>query len=242
MIRGRERVSTQVRMWLNYPYPNFPSKENLVGYWAFNEGTGTTAFDNSGNSNHGTLVNMEEADWVDGVVGKCLDFDGVDEYVTIPNYYWAADTDFAISFWVNFTTYNSYQNVLSTCSNTGGDDGWWVEFGTSRGFTVVSNSSIFLEDNVQSLAGLSTGEWYHIVIARSGTGTNNLKGYIDTVLFGQGSSNVAIGDITNPLLIGRYAAGYNSLWLNGKADEVRIYSTALTASEIKALYDYPGGV
>src|SRR3989344_8737948 len=29
----------------------------LVGYWTFNEGTGTTANDSSGNSNTGTLVN-----------------------------------------------------------------------------------------------------------------------------------------------------------------------------------------
>ena len=63
--------------------PNLPSDENLTGYWAFNEGKGIKAHDSSGKENHGTLQNMEEDDWVKGISGKCLDFDGVNEYVDL---------------------------------------------------------------------------------------------------------------------------------------------------------------
>ena len=58
--------------------------EGLVGYWPFNEGSGTTAKDISDYGNHGTLYgSMTDDDWVQGVTGTALDFDGVDDYVQI---------------------------------------------------------------------------------------------------------------------------------------------------------------
>jgi hypothetical protein len=56
---------------------------DLQAYWAFGEGSGDVAVDGSGNGNDGTLINMEDADWVDG---GGLEFDGVDEYVVITGY------------------------------------------------------------------------------------------------------------------------------------------------------------
>ena len=53
----------------------------LVGWWRFDEGTGTTAGDSSGNGNIGTISG---ASWVDGKFGKALSFDGTNDYVTVP--------------------------------------------------------------------------------------------------------------------------------------------------------------
>src|SRR3989338_1067169 len=55
------------------------SNIGLVGYWSFNEGTGSYAGDSSGNRNQGTLTNGPT--WVDGKRGKALNFDGVNDYV-----------------------------------------------------------------------------------------------------------------------------------------------------------------
>jgi len=43
---------------------NYDNSGDLVGYWKFNEGTGTTLTDNTSNSNNGTLTNMDSSDWV----------------------------------------------------------------------------------------------------------------------------------------------------------------------------------
>ena len=49
---------------------------NLVGYWDFNEGTGTTAEDSSGNDLDAIFQSgMSEEDWVDGKFGSGLKFD-----------------------------------------------------------------------------------------------------------------------------------------------------------------------
>ena len=43
---------------------NYDNSGDLVGYWQFNEGTGSALTDNTSNSNNGTLNNMDSSDWV----------------------------------------------------------------------------------------------------------------------------------------------------------------------------------
>jgi len=46
---------------------NYDNSADLIGYWKFNEGTGSTLTDNTSNSNNGTLTNMDSSDWVNGM-------------------------------------------------------------------------------------------------------------------------------------------------------------------------------
>ena len=48
----------------------------IVGWWAFDEGTGTLAADLTGNGNDGTLNGG--AEWVPGVYGTAINFNGSD--------------------------------------------------------------------------------------------------------------------------------------------------------------------
>jgi hypothetical protein len=43
---------------------NYDNSSDLIGYWKFNEGTGSTLTDSTSNSNNGTLTNMDSSDWV----------------------------------------------------------------------------------------------------------------------------------------------------------------------------------
>ena len=53
----------------------------LVAYWKFDEGSGTTVADSSGNGNTGTLVNGPV--WTAGIAGNALYFDGIGSNVTV---------------------------------------------------------------------------------------------------------------------------------------------------------------
>lgn len=61
----------------------FPPPSPPVGYWKFDEGNGTVAYDSSEYGNDGTLYGS--CSWVDGKYGKALWFSGGGSYVRIPN-------------------------------------------------------------------------------------------------------------------------------------------------------------
>jgi len=78
---------------------------NLVGWWRFNDGSGTAAIDSSGNNLHGELVN--DPVWVPGVQGTALQFVG-GNYVTVPGYEGILGTQSRTSTaWINVTKTNA---------------------------------------------------------------------------------------------------------------------------------------
>jgi hypothetical protein len=74
------------------------SSADVVVHWTFDEGSGTTVFDASGNGRDGTFVGSPQ--WVAGKYGAALEFNGTSDYV-IHNMPAAQNFDnFTVAFWV----------------------------------------------------------------------------------------------------------------------------------------------
>ncbi len=196
------------------------SNLSLVGHWSFDEGTSTIAHDLSGNGRHGTFSGAPE--WVGGKKGKALDFDGVDDYViTTANR--GSYSAITVSAWFRFegSVSDSYRAIIS---------------GQSADFFIgknTGNSNIGIQDgSYNSAMAVGTnawdGAWHHIAYTFSG-GTGTV--YLDGVSVGSG----AFSGGTGAIWIGQEneGAGYD---FNGKIDDVRFYSRALSPAEIAALY------
>src|SRR3989344_5537130 len=175
----------------------------LVGYWNFEEGTGTTAADSTDQGNDGTLTGGPT--WVSGKAGNgaALDFDGTDDFVDIGT---GPSTVNTVAFWVNPTTTTEYPVDLN------GTEYVWINSGTvtAQGFT---SPTIYVNGVVSST--VSAGSWQHVVVT-TGTSLN-----------------------ASDLDIGRVEGTGNH---EGRIDEVRIYNRALSAAEIKMLYNHGGPV
>jgi len=198
-------------------------------------GSGTIWRDLSGNGNHGTLTNGPT---FDGGNGGSIVFDGSNDYVTT-DYIPLFTGDFAINLWIKFNAYNSYQNAISSTNDGNAIQGFWLEFGTVRGFTLYNTGpSLALTDNVSNAQSLSTNIWYNVCVSRVGTGTNNLKLYIDNVLYGQNTYNNTIGHSSQNLLLAKYSkANFLSLF-NGLMSVIQIYSNrGLSTQEIQQNYN-----
>src|SRR5262249_15913156 len=84
----------------------------LVAYWKFDEGSGTTVSDSSGNGNTGTLVNRPL--WTTGRVGNALFFDGIDDNITVPDSNSLdLSSSFTLSAWVNpASTFTDFRSIV----------------------------------------------------------------------------------------------------------------------------------
>jgi len=201
----------------------------LMGRWEFDEGSGTTAADSSGNGNTG---NVNGASWVDGKYGKALSFDGVNDYVEVKDSNSLDITgNITIAAWVyplNVTGETGY--IL----NKGpGNAGIWlqVSYGGYVKFAARNSADtgwVYLTDDTTPL---STNNWHHVAAIYD-------RSYIRIYVNGREVKNKAISDqlltYTQPLEIGRRIAC--PYCFNGAIDEVRIYNKALSSDEVLNLY------
>ena len=117
-------------------------EDGLLGYWRFDEGSGTAANNTATNAFHGTNVNAPA--WVVShaaialtpVATNCLKFDGVNGYVQVPHNPNLNAYPLTASGWFRTTNSVSFvQGIVSKYADASGN-GWslFVQNGKLRGF------------------------------------------------------------------------------------------------------------
>lgn len=200
----------------------------LVGMWSFNgaDVNGTTASDRSGSGNNGTLTNGPVA--VIGKVGQGLRFDGLDDYVSVSTAPVLSNKPMSVSFWFKGdVSPTNYDGIMGKTTNAGWSDGWGFYF-------LGSNLYYFIENYAANTAYSPISnprEWNHVVGTWDGT---NIKIYINGV---SGTADTYTGSMTTTpnFAIGRL--GTDQFNFKGSIDETRVYNRALTAAEVKLLYN-----
>ncbi len=201
---------------------------DLVGWWNFNEGSGTTARDISGYDNHGTIVGATYVDGVPGTGGSALDFDGVGDYVRMTKNY--NFDNFTFFFWTKAPTQTkNYEMPFSLI----GDSTARIQGDTSDRtigyFYLIDNSGN--SSGYVSFPGLFNDVWIHIAGVIEGS---DIHTYINGKYHSSRNDRFTDSFSFSNLYIGSRAI--NSYHYGGIIDDVRIYSRALTASEIQTLY------
>lgn len=191
----------------------------LIASYSFDEGTGTSIQDSSGNNNHGTITNNPQ--WVSGVSGTALDFDGIDDYVTIPNSAILNPTnEITITAWVK----NPISGMIISKGNQG--DQYHLRIINGLRFNINGGTGL----TIPTL--MTPNIWHHVAATYDAT---TMRLYVDGIPIGSPSPTSAmITTGTLPLLIGIRADTFGGL-LNGyneMIDEVHIYDIGLSAAEI----------
>jgi len=202
----------------------------LVAYWSFDEGSGQTAYDASGNGNNGTLTNGPK--WTKGKSGSALQFDGTDDYVEVSDDESLDITDaITIEAWVKAESANFGTDWIRSIIKKDYAYILRIEEGTNKlSFHVWTNNTA--DSQCEVSLSWTTGEWYHVVGTYDGSyqriyrnsqvvQTKELTGTIDT-----STKNFLIGGITT-----------GAEQLHGLIDEVRIYNRALSEEEIRYHYN-----
>lgn len=211
-----------------------PSQDtNTVALWHFDESVGGMIYDETTNNNDGTIHGASWAGptWVDGYSGKALSFDGVDDYVKVPDVDILDLTTFTAEAWIKVSQYPaSFYGVVVKGANVPTPTQNYGLFIGSNGKVRLQFSSggtyTLGETYIDSETNVVDGEWHHIAGTFDGA---NLRLYIDGNLETTGITTTKTPDInTYPLTIGvRLGLGVSPLYHKGIIDEVRIWNVAL---------------
>jgi len=188
-------------------------------------------------SNNGTLMNG--CTFTTGKIGKAFLFDGVNDYVALPNNILKKTGDFSFSVWVNANVLSGNKAIFGTYFYDGTTYGWRLDFVNSgMNFGIFGSSQV----NLGITGTFNTGQWYNIVVTRkASTGT---KVYINGTLNVSNTSTINHNYATTQYTtIGatQYQPSTVTYYLNGKIDAVSVWDKELSAAEVTALYNSSAG-
>jgi len=209
--------------------PSYARDKGVAADWLFYNGTGDKLLDFSGYGNHGDFVN--DPTWTDeGIASWALDFDGADDFVDIgdPDSLNASNLGtFTMNAWaypeVTDGTFDMViRKELEYAIVNSETDNWefWIFDSDAGAWRDIVGSAV------------TADEWTMVTGVWDGT---NQELYLDGSLDASNTPSVTLNSTTNSLGIG--ATGSGGYPWNGMLGEVRIYSRALSESEVKNHYE-----
>jgi hypothetical protein len=191
-------------------------------------GNGTSTLTDLVGSNNGTLTLMDPGtDWpADTGSGgvRALDFDGTNDYVSIPHIsaYATLAAGSAFSLWFKANVVNTFQDLLSKPSFNNFE--WRISSGARIQFFAGGSTS------ATGSTAVSASVWNHVVLSTNGSA---VTGWINGAQDFTGAFTFV--NNTSAFNIGRRLqfADFN---LNGRIDDLRIWNQSLVLSDVTALY------
>jgi hypothetical protein len=203
--------------------------DNIVAMWLFDEGQGKTVRDSSGNGNDGVINGDPE--WVEGRFGKGLKFDGVDDYISVP------DSDsldingdqITIVAWIKGGGWPAANHIVRKLHDQAQGTIYLlrVQPDTLRAYIATDVKRY----QVNGATPLKTDKWYHAALVYDGS---EIRVYLNGELDGSLPASGNIKTSNAELRIGRGdPAGY----FVGVIDDVAIFNVALDEEGIKEIME-----
>jgi hypothetical protein len=203
----------------------------LVAAYGFNEASGSTVTDASGNGHTGTIFQATRT--TSGRYGSALTFDGVNDWVTV------ADSNLldltagmTLSAWVNPAVLSGWRTVIM--KERTGDEIYTLNAsaGLNRPQAAIVTSGGLT--TLHGTAQLPPNTWTHLAGTYDGA---ILRLYVN-------GNQVANQSVAGAMLTstGALRIGGNSIWgefFAGRIDEVRIYNRALAPTELQTDMNTP---
>ena len=185
----------------------------LVAHWTFDESGGNTAYDLVG-GNHAAV---HGAEWTTGKIGGALSFDGVGDYLRIPDSDILDITgDLTIEAWIKTSQTSDYSRIFSNLPEVSPHNGYALEITSWEDYNgqirFYSQESCLL-----SIGRINTGTWKHVRVTLSGTVATI---YIDSIFDSSGNVNVPNANDVDQMV---GASSMLSYFFDGVIDDIRVY-------------------
>ena len=202
--------------WAFGPRQADATTANAAVAYGFDEGSGSAVSDASPNGRTGSVVS---ATWTaSGRFGAALSFNGSSSRVVTTSSL-PVGTSFSLTAWVYDSAGSGYHTIAAA--------------GQARDIYLL-DGELWIYGGAGDIdlgVAVPTGRWVHVAVTSDGT---TLRGYVDGVAGPATAANLTTSAAA-PLQIGAWPSnGANYDFFNGRIDEVRWYTRAVTAGEISA--------
>jgi len=200
---------------------------NQMAHWTFDEGAGDMVFDSSDYGNDGTIEG--EPNWVPGVLGGALAFDGATNYIDCGNPANLNLTkDISVMAWLKTVNAGTYDNHISYVVK--GDQCYSLKYFYS------GQMQFHIYDDTWYAASYPVDvtfndEWHHLAGTYDGS---TVKLFVDGQLAGTNPHAGTIANSPYNVYIGSNAERGQRFFL-GLMDDVQIYDRALADREIQSV-------
>ena len=227
-----------------------PLARKLVSCWLFNEMGGSQLSDISVRNNDGVLTDMDPpTDWIGGLHGSALDFDGSDDVVDMgtgggDTWEWGNDQNFSFMVWAK---------VPSTAPDTIGDivnrestaprPTWQIIYrgdaGDKQVEIALQESSPNKDSNLVLLNNANDDKW-HLYVATIDRSDDIYRGYLDGAEVVTGADGTGTFSMSSTKLgIGAGRLDNIFRFFTGQISDVRVWNRALNAEEVRELFNTP---
>lgn len=179
---------------------------------------GSIIEDLTANDFDGDCVSLDDNDlkpadaWLDGF--KCLQFDGVNDYVNIKYDTDLNSSNYSIILWFMADNFNADQYLFSKGSN-----GYYLK--------IDSNEQLDFNGFSTTCLSLDSHRWYNIAAVKDDTAHHLYLDGKELDITG----SIAASQNYDPLFIGQRGSNF----FTGKIDEIQIYNSALSYDELSDL-------
>lgn len=218
-------VWTNAQLWLTCRHD--PSR---LSTWT------VESFGHEASKNNGTSTNVSVRP---AFVSSCLDFDGVDDSITMGDVLDPLTSDFSISLWFKLEAAAGTGSLFTKANGSYPDMAVYLIAGPCVNVQVDVDASNFR--NVSTSNAVPTNAWVHFVttVARSGGSilmyTNGTQ--VGVAIGGSAGSIAGSIDTAANLIIGRRDIPASPYAFPGKIDNVLYINRVLTAAEVLDIYN-----
>ena len=145
-----------------------------------------------------------------------------------------SSSELTVEFWVKFETLPSasHMGILNKFGSSNSERSWQIQALDSGSWNVTANNGSGGNDGKTFTNGAVAGTWIHVAWTWKGS-TKEFKMYENGTQIGStltGSNASALGLVSTPLTVGAFSS--SSAFLDGKLNNVRVWSVARTQTEI----------
>ncbi|MBT3193291.1 MAG: hypothetical protein HN341_12115, partial [Verrucomicrobia bacterium] len=227
--------------------PNTGGDSGPIGWWKFNEGSGTNVLDSSGNDNTATQAGSVGS-WITGKADDAYELGGSDCRFELLSGSGDLQVTGAVtvSAWVNPTASSSY-GLVAGVDQTGGtgsdmyalktdgsDKPHWAVIGPGTDVGLTASSTL-------STLGAAGDGWVHLVGVYDPD--TEFAGLYTNGVLADSSTTVPTSIQSIPATsfqIGHNASDNGGAPLNAAVDDIQVYDQALSAAQVAYLYNSPG--